>query len=145
MKKLEKQLLSFHKIGKFKLSSGHTSNEYYDIKEAMGTCGILEEILIDMQERILEKPDVIIGLELGGIPLAVGLSMRMKIPFAIMRKRKHLHGMQNRIEGYQKRGKILLVDDVRTTGSSLIEAKKALEKLGYKVIQIETVITRSNK
>lgn len=138
------RLLASHykKTGDFILSSGLESNYFIDLKEAMGEPQILKQMIEYLEKRIVIRPHVIIGLEYGGIPLAVGLSLKMKIPFAILRKQRNTHGMRNRIEGYQKKGKAIIIDDVYQTGMSTTNAETYLTYSGYKVLQTLTILER---
>lgn len=132
----------YKKIGLFKLSSVDESSFYYDIKEAMGEYENLNSILLKIGHQISNDTQIIIGLELGGIPIAVGLCMMLKIPFAVLRKEKNDHGTEKKIEGFQKIGKAVIVDDVETTGKSLRDAEEYLKSKGYEILQVITVVKR---
>ena len=133
----------YKKTGNFTLSSGQTSKEYYDVKEAMGEPENLRELIRDLDKKHrMNNIDVIIGIDYGGIPLAVGLSLYTSVPYAIIRNAKKDHGTKKRIEGYQKVGRVLLLDDVKTTGGSIKEAKNYLKQLGYEIMATSTVMTR---
>jgi len=135
-------LKMFKKSGDFILSSGLKSHVYYDLKEAMGQPKLLQQMITNLKKDITVKPDLIIGIDFGGIPLAVGLSLKMKIPFAILRKVRNKHGMGKRIEGCQKKGTVLLVDDISNTGLSTTNAENYLTFCGYKVVQTITLLQR---
>lgn len=130
------------KKGKFKLSSGGTSDTYYDLKEAMGEPLNLTE-LTEYLGVDTSGIDVIIGLDYGGVPLAISLAITTGKPYAILRKDKKDHGTQRRLEGYQKKGRCIIVDDVKTTGKSIEEAKNYLESVGYMVKDIKVLLDRS--
>jgi len=133
----------YKKTGKFQLSSGHESTYYYDVKEAMGEPTNLREMVSDLDKKHNMKDiDVIIGIDYGGIPLAVGLSLYTNVPFATVRKEAKDHGTKKRIEGYQQKGRVLLLDDVRTSGHSIKEAKEYLKSKGYTIEATATVMTR---
>lgn len=136
-------LEKYRKIGNFTLSSGEKSNYYYDIKEAMGEPTMLRGFYSEIHKNNnMKNIDVIIGIEYGGVPLAIGLSLYTNIPYAIIRKETKQHGTQKRIEGYQKIGRVLLLDDVRTTGNSIKETKEYLKSKGYEIMATATVMTR---
>jgi len=138
-----KQFEKYKKIGNFKLSSGRTSSYYYDIKEAMGEPENLREIIRELdKEHNFKDIDVIVGIEYGGVPIAVGLSLYTSIPFAVIRNSEKQHGTQKRIEGYQKVGRVLLLDDVKTSGRSIKDAKVYLKSKGYTITATSTVIIR---
>lgn len=138
-------LEKYKKTGDFTLSSGEKSDFYYDLKEAMGDPLILKDII----EKIIkthnfDEIDVIIGIEYGGVPLAVGVSIATGKPFAVLRKKKKAYGTEKRIEGYQGFGKVLLLDDVKTTGGSIEKAKEYLFDMGYRVVAVDVAYTRTN-
>lgn len=136
-------LEKYKKTGKFTLASGEKSDYYYDLKEAMGNPENLRQFVRDLDKKHKMKNfDVIIGIDYGGIPLAVGLSLYTSLPFAVIKKETKDHGTQKRIEGWQEIGNVLLLDDVRTSGHSIKEAKQYLKSLGYKIIATETVMKR---
>jgi len=134
----------YKKHGNFTLKSGKKCDVYYDIKEMMGEPANLEEIVqrIRFQHEI-NFIDVIIGIEYGGIPIAVALSLNTGLPFAVLRKEQKTHGTKNRIEGSKVIGNALLLDDVITTGETVDNAKIYLESKGYKVIATDCVVDRS--
>ncbi len=136
----------YKKYGKFTLSSGKETDYYYDLKEGMGTSKGLLEItsgLVQKFKQMKELPDVIIGLDYGGIPLVVFLSLQFDIPYAVLRKEQKSWGTRKMIEGYQGKGRTIIIDDVETTGASLDKAEKYLTVQGYNVIDKITVIKRA--
>jgi len=144
---LDSEIEKFRKTGNFKLRSGKYSDHYFDVKEMMGNPKYLSKFVqvIRSQHQFDNKGmDVIIGLEFGGISLAVALSIDTGIPYAILRKKSHGHGMKKRIEGFQKPGRALVVDDVKTTGKSFYDAIQYLESSGYEIIGEATVVDRSD-
>lgn len=138
-------LEKYKKQGKFILSSGEISNYYYDLKEGMGTSKGLLEItsgLVQKFKQMKELPDVIVGLDYGGIPLVVFLSLQFNIPYAVLRKEEKSWGTKKIIEGYQGKGRTIIIDDVETTGKSLDKAETYLTSQGYDVVGRMTVIKR---
>ncbi len=139
----ELRYVEWKKVGRVKLSSGKTSYVYYDLKEMMGFPRLLrDEVMRIAHTTKIDEIDVIIGIDYGGVPLAIALSLMTDIPYAVLRKEQKLHGTQKRIEGIQIKGKCLLLDDVKTTGNSLTKAKEYLEKNGYKVIETHVLLER---
>jgi len=127
----------YKKVGTFTLTSGQTSDHYYDIKEAIGMPANLQLAFTELLQKMLVVDggfDSFIGLDFGGIPLAVICSVMTGKPYAILRKEQKSYGTMKRIEGYQTKGKVILIDDVKHTGASLDKAEKYLNTMGYNVV-----------
>jgi len=134
----------YNKKGKFKLSSGKYTDHYYDLKQAMGEPTNLQHMFAELMPEIPIDVEVFIGIDYGGIPLAVTCSLMTGKPFAVLRKKKKEHGTEKRIEGWEKKGKAVLLDDVENTGETIKNSVKYLNENGYNVIKVLTVMKRSN-
>ncbi len=132
------------KFGDFVLSSGRRSNVYVDVKLASTFPDILEMIAEKMAERLRDLDfDRIACVELGGVPVAVALSLRMKKPLVIFRKEKKDYGVRgDRIGEVRKGEKVVVVEDVITTGSSALSAARRVEESGATVAGIIAVVDR---
>lgn len=138
------------KKGRFVLSSGKISHYYLDgrlITLSPEGAYLVASIVLDMIKG--KHIDAIGGPTLGADPIvgAVAcLSYMHKIPLKtfIVRKSVKEHGTQRQIEGpaLKAGSKIILVDDVATTGKSLVEAKEALDKIGAKVKGAVVIVDR---
>ena len=140
-KKLVEQLKTCGaiKYGHFVLTSGAVSDYYVDIKKASTNPDVLKTIASFMKPFTKDKYEVIAGMELGAVPLIVALSLESNIPFVIVRKQKRDHGTGKQIEGISVNDKkVLIVEDVTTSGGSVIETIKILQQ--NKAI-LDTVIT----
>ena len=135
-------LEKYKKIGNFTLSSGQQSHCYYDVKEAMGIPANLQSIFFELMQFIPPNVELFVGLEYGGVPLAVTCSLMTGKPYAVLRKQANQHGLEKRIEGFQGKGNVILLDDVKTTGSSISSAEQYLNKHGYNVLDTLVVIDR---
>ena len=130
------------KFGDFILTSGKRSNYYVDIKQASTNPGILRVIAKEMKDYATDY-DIVAGMELGAVPIAVALSLESGKPFVIVRKQEKAHGTKKFIEGEDVKGKkVLVVEDVTTTGGSVIRAVKILRENGAIVDKVITVVDR---
>ncbi len=78
--------------------------------------------------------DVIAGIETGGIPHSAALAYTMKRPSVFVRKQAKEHGMKRRVEGGEVEGKrVLLIEDLITTGGSSLSGVEALQTEGATV------------
>jgi adenine phosphoribosyltransferase len=120
---------------------------------------LLNEVTDEMQKRIVKcgSFDKIVTIEAMGIPLASTLSLKMKIPFVIIRKRSYgLSGEINvqqttgysksnlYINGLEKGDKIVIVDDVLSTGGTLSAVISTLKKIGVIIKGIFIVVDKGN-
>ena len=133
------------KEGVFVLSSGKTVQNYYDLKEMMGEPDkLLDEVIAIKKKVDWDKIDVIVGIDYGGTPLAIALATTTGYPYAVIRKDEKTHGMRKRIEGSPVIGRVLLVDDVRTSGRSIHDATAYLENKGYKIEKTVVLLDRDD-
>lgn len=132
------------KFGDFTLASGAKSSYYVDIKKASGRPDILRRIGVEIAARS-KGYDAVAGMELGAVPIAVSASLASGLPYLIVRKKPKEHGTGSRIEGDLPAGaRVLVVEDVTTTGGSSIEAVKVLREAGYEVDRCVTVVDRES-
>ncbi len=132
------------KKGDFTLSSGRKSSYYIDIKKAYTDPNTLGEIATEMAKLIMDsKPDGIAGIAVGGIPIATALSLETGLPFFIVRKESKEHGTKSKIEGELAPGsRVVVVEDVTTTGGSALEAAMALRESNCICDTVLTVVDR---
>ena len=129
-------------FGRFVLTSGAISDYYIDIKKASTKPEILKKIAEAMAEYA-EGYDVIAGMELGAVPLIVALSLETKIPYVIIRKEKREHGTGKQIEGGEvKNKKVLLIEDVTTSGGSVVKSINILRENKAIIEEVVTVVDR---
>ena len=132
-----------HLTGHFKLRSGKESNEYFDKYRLESDPQILK--LITAQSKLIIPKDctVLAGLELGGVPLATALSLETGLPVCFVRKEAKTYGTCQLAEGVEIKGKkLLLVEDVITSGGQVIESAAELRSLGAIVEHVICVINR---
>ena len=132
------------KFGRFVLTSGTVSDYYIDIKKASTDPKILKIIAESMAEYT-QGYDLIAGIELGAIPLIVALSLETDIPYVIIRKEKKEHGTSSQIEGRDvKNKKVLIIEDVTTSGGSVIKTINILRENQALVDEVVAVVDRDS-
>ena len=129
--------------GQFKLRSGMTSSFYLD-KYRFESDPILLSAVIDELERLLPGSfDKLAGLELGGIPLATGLSLKTGKKCLYVRKAPKTYGTCNLIEGGFDPGETaIVIEDVITTAGQVCKSVKQMRELGLGIQHVVCVIDR---
>jgi len=129
--------------GNFVLRSGQTSNEYFDKYLFEGQPEILASIAELMKTLIPKQFDFLAGLEMGGIPIATALSLSTGKPTLFIRKRAKEYGTCKFAEGGGIEGKrLLIVEDVVTSGGAIIDATRKLRSEGAIIEDVICVIDR---
>src|SRR5271154_5485061 len=124
------------RLGEFKLSSGGTSDYYIDCRtttlDAKGA-RLTGEVFLDTISAQGWKPEAIGGLTMGAAPIVVALSVvSRELNGFLVRKAEKQHGTGQRIEGFREKGaRVVIVDDVCTTGASTIQAIAAALEFGF--------------
>ncbi len=133
------------KFGKFRLSSGIESHYYVDMKKAITNPMILSEVAGILSDKINEMcVDRIAGPALGAIPIVTAVSLYSGLPMIMIRKAKKDYGTTNLIEGDLDEGNLVVVlEDVTTTGNSLLTAIEAILKNGGKVKKAFVIVDRA--
>ena len=128
--------------GDFILRSGRHSKYYMD-KYLFET---QPDILAELGRRFAQHAgdaDQIAGAELGGVALAAAASMASGKPFIIVRNSKKDYGTGKMMEGkLLEKARVLLVEDIATTGSQVLEAAKVLSAAGASITKIVCTIDR---
>ena len=135
-----------HLNGEFRLRSGKVSNEYFDKYRLESDPQILKSITAQSKLIIPPECTVLAGLELGGVPLATALSLETGLPVCFVRKEAKTYGTCQLAEGVEIKGKkLLLVEDVITSGGQVIESAAELRSLGAIVEHVICVINRGGR
>lgn len=130
-------------VGDFVLSSGRHSRYYFDKYLFETKPHILRPLAKLLAERIPAEADRIAGPELGAVALATAASLETGIPFVIVKKGTKEYGTQKLIEGEIRPGeKVVVVEDVMTTGTQAIASAERLRSLGVDVLFILGVVDR---
>jgi orotate phosphoribosyltransferase len=138
-----------------KLASGRTSTHYFNMKPTMldpEGAYLIAELIIEQLAADGVRPDLIGGLELGAVPIAsavCAVSHRAGHPIRafLVRKQAKDHGTKSLVEGLAKgetlAGKrVVVVEDVTTTGGSSIKAAEAVRAERAEVVRVITVVDR---
>ncbi len=129
--------------GDFLLRSGRRSNYYLDKYRFETQPDILQQLGKLFAEHVTSETTRVAGAELGGVALAASTSMESGVPFVIVRNAKKDYGTGNAFEGIIERSdKVLIVEDIATTGGQVLEAAQQIVKLGASVVAIVAVIDR---
>ena len=138
---------SFH-LGEFKLSSGGTSDYYIDCRtttlDAVGSRLTGQAVLDEIRARGWQ-PHAIGGLTMGADPIAVSAAVLSdgKLNAFLVRKAEKGHGTGQRIEGFRQKGaRVVIVDDVCTTGASTIQAIEAAREFGFEIAGVICLVER---
>lgn len=129
------------RFGEFELSSGRTSSYYVDVKEATTKPTALGELADALAERVPDDADAVACVALGGVPLGVAVSLATGLDLVVVRKQAKDHGTEDRIVGDADR-RLVLVEDVTTTGASAVDAVQALREAGATVEDCLVVVDR---
>ena len=136
-------------FGSFTLASGKTSSYYINSKKVLfhsEAVALLGELLYQATSDL--PIQAVGGLEVGAIPMAAAAAMRYyqhgrSIEGFFVRKEAKGHGAKQRVEGEVKSGdRIAIIDDVLTTGGSVLQAIAEVEKIGATVLRVVCVVDR---
>ena len=131
--------------GTFQLRSGVTSDVYFDKYRFEAIPGLLLEIAEAMAPMVPAEAEVLAGLEMGGIPLATMLSQVTGKPTLFVRKQAKPYGTCNLVEGGEFAGrKMVVVEDVVTSGGQVVTSSKQMRDLGAEIIKVICVIDRES-
>jgi orotate phosphoribosyltransferase len=140
------------RLGEFKLSSGGTSDYYIDCRlttlDATGALLTGQVVLEEIHRQGWWQADAIGGLTMGADPIVVATSVisaqqGKPIPGFLVRKAEKTHGTGQRIEGFrQKPARVVIVDDVCTTGASTIQAIEAAREFGFEITGVLCLVER---
>jgi orotate phosphoribosyltransferase len=129
--------------GEFQLRSGIIANEYFDKYRFESDPALLSAIADGLSLLIPAGTQTLAGLELGGVPLATALSLRAGLPAVFVRKRAKDYGTRRLAEGGDVADRrLLIVEDVVTSGGQILESCAALRRLGAIVEDVLCVIDR---
>jgi orotate phosphoribosyltransferase len=132
-----------HLTGEFRLRSGVVSDEYFDKYAFEADPALLREVAEALVGLLPGGVEVLAGLELGGIPLATVASQVSGLPTVFVRKDAKAYGTCRLAEGGEVAGRrLVVVEDVVTSGGQVVESCGALRERGADVVAVVCVIDR---
>ncbi len=135
------------RLGEFKLSSGGTSDYYIDCRtttlDARGA-QLTGQVFLEEIRSHGWNVQAIGGLTMGADPIVVAVAVNSgNVHGFLVRKAEKQHGMTQRIEGFREKGaRVVIVDDVCTTGSSTVQAIEASREFGFEVVGVMCLVER---
>ena len=141
---LELHKLGIIKFGKFTLKSGLQSPFYIDFRIIISHPKILKKLANEIWLKIKDLPfDHLCGVPYAALPLSTAISLEHEIPQLIKRKEKKNYGTAKSVEGEFDNGDIcLVIEDIITSGASLLETTAELEKEGLKINHLISLLDR---
>ncbi|MBC8683955.1 orotate phosphoribosyltransferase [Staphylococcus pseudintermedius] len=126
-------------------SSGIQSPIYCDNRVTLGYPEVRTAIrdgLIELIEQHFADVEIVSGTATAGIPHAAYISDKMNLPMNYVRSKSKSHGKQNQIEGARSEGKkVVVIEDLISTGGSSITAVEALQEAGAEVLGVVAIFT----
>src|ERR1700739_622234 len=135
------------RLGEFRLSSGGTSDYYIDCRtttlDARGS-QLTGQVFLEEIQQPGWRPQAIGGLTMGADPVVVAVAVTSgEIHGFLIRKAEKQHGTGQRIEGFREKGaRVVIVDDVCTTGASTVQAIEAAREFGFEIVGAMCLVER---
>lgn len=136
------------KFGDYILTSGKRSPYYIDLRQTISSPITMDWIANSLTRIIIneigrEKIDRILGVPTAGIPFATVVSQKLGLPLIYYRQARKEHGVRKKVEGILERNdRVLVVDDLITTGESVIEAAEVVRDQGGVVNELVVLLDR---
>lgn len=136
--------LGIIKFGNFTLKSGIESPFYVDLRPLSSSPQLLKTLANNLLELVENAPfDLICGVPYAALPMGTTMSLASGVPLIIKRKENKGYGTKRMVEGVYSDGQnCLLVEDVITSGQSLLETIDEIEREGLKVTDLVVVLDR---
>ncbi|MBU2496260.1 MAG: orotate phosphoribosyltransferase [Candidatus Omnitrophica bacterium] len=136
------------KFGDYILHSGKKSPYYVDLRQSISNPIAMDWIGNSLARIVVNeigrtKVDKIMGVPTAGVPFATIVSQKLAIPMLYYRKERKEHGVRKKIEGDMERNdRIVMIDDLITTGQSVIDAAEAAREQGGIVSELVVLLDR---
>ncbi|RLD49595.1 MAG: orotidine 5'-phosphate decarboxylase [Bacteroidetes bacterium] len=134
------------KFGEFTLKSGHKSPFYFDLRDMISYPELLDGIADLLVEDIENLDfDYVSGVPYTALPIATLVADMLDKPLIYIRKEEKAYGTKKSVIGkFEKGSKVLIIDDLITTGESLVETAEKFKNEGLEVVDFSVIIDRSN-
>ena len=136
------------KFGDYILTSGKRSPYYIDLRQTISSPITMDWIANSLTRIVLNeigitRIDKILGVPTAGVPFATVVSQKLGIPLIYYRQARKEHGVRKKVEGILDRNdRVLIVDDLITTGDSVIEAAEVVRDQGGVVNEMVVLLDR---
>ncbi|MBS9338132.1 orotate phosphoribosyltransferase [Fructobacillus sp. M2-14] len=142
---LEKKIVSFKESGHYEFASGIHSPIYTDLRQTISYPALRKQITKALAKQIQDmypEVTVIAGVATAGIPQAALVAEEMNLPMVYVRSKPKDHGKGKQIEGVlNDDDQVVLIDDLLSTGGSVLKAAQAVTKEGYQVAGISAIFS----
>ncbi len=131
-------------LGEFLLKNGSTSSVYINLRKIISYPDVLRAVASAMWEKMHGQPfELLCGVPYTALPIATCFSLQQNIPMIMRRKEKKEYGMKQSIEGEFEAGQIcLVIEDIITSGSSILETARDLQQAGLQIHDVIALIDR---
>ena len=135
-------------FGNFTLTSGKNSSYYIDLRLVPSYPHQFRKMIKNLQNLIIEKTgldnfDSLVSVPTGGLVVASALAIEVIKPLIYVRNKPKEHGTTKSIEGKTSAGmKVVMVDDVATTGTSVLNGINQLKESGLLISDVYVIINR---
>ncbi|XP_067127492.1 uridine 5'-monophosphate synthase [Centruroides vittatus] len=134
------------KFGKFMMKSGIETPIYFDLRVVVSYPYVMKNVADVMWQKIEETKishDLICGVPYTALPIATCISVNKNVPMVLRRKENKSYGTKQLIEGnYKARQKCLIIEDVVTSGSSVVETANILRSVGLEISDCIVLLDR---
>ena len=132
------------RFGTFTLKSGKTSPIYIDLRRLVTYPSIMRLVAREYAKVLRHyKFDRIAGLPYAALPIASAISSEMNVPLIYPRREAKSYGTKAAIEGEYKKGdRVVIIDDLVSTGETKVEAIEKLKSAGLEVVSIVVLVDR---